>query len=318
MAYCIMEKDTKSVIHWEVFSLCNSNEIENCKDLVRKMDERPHVLEGVNIVLMERQPKCNPKMRAMASTLRSYLVVRGLVDKQLKFTLKDYSPKHKLSCWDGPIPKINAGNEYLRRKKLAIFQCEQLIKEQTPEVQEIYKESQKKKDDLADCFLQCLSYIMFDENKKGIVKIINKRRPTLRQMKYSKLSKPNIKYMIDDYLRRRDVSNHPKNILDQTDNNEQVEIPLDEAIELFFNDNPKVHKLVVKMYGTEMEQFRLELIPKGWETYKFSRVYISPKEKHEPKRKKDSKYGNKKNTKKYQPKSKTREEEYERNESGAE
>lgn len=258
MAYCIMEDTTKNILHWEVFSLCNSTEIENCKDLVRKLDDRPHILEDIGIVLLERQPKCNPKMRAMASSLRSYLIVRGFIDKGQKFTLKDYSPKHKLMCWDGPVPKINDKSEYRRRKKLAIYQCEQLIKDQSQNVQDIYNDSQKKKDDLSDCYLQCLSYILFKSDKKD--QRITKRKPTLRQLKYSKLSKSNIKYIIDEFINKFETV--------PIDSQSDV-LTLSNVLDMFFVRNKKVKTIIDKVYGTEVDVFIKELVPDAFKSCHF-------------------------------------------------
>jgi hypothetical protein len=264
MAYCIIEDTTKEILHWEVFSLCNSTEIENCKDLVIKLDQRPHILKDIGAILLERQPKCNPKMRAMASALRSYLVIRGMVDLKQKFVLKDYSPKHKLMCWDGPVPKFTIKSEYGRRKKLAIFQCEKLIQGQDTLIKEIYNNAQSKKDDLSDCYLQGLSYIMFRDKDKD--KPVTKRKPSALQTKYSKFSKSNIKFLIEEFLGK--FTTHPTDsqvgLLDMTD-----------VLKLFFGRNPKVDKLVKGMYGTKDDQFREELISPMWDNLQFSTILLT-------------------------------------------
>lgn len=257
MAYCVIDKMTKNIIKWEVFSLVNSNPIENTKDLVRKLDER-QLFEGVEIILIERQPKVNPKMKQMASTLRSYLIVRGMVDLGNKFHIVDYSPKYKLMCWEGPVPKFNVKSEYLRRKKLGIFQCEQLIKNQSREIQDIYNTSQNKKDDLADCFLQGLSYILFEDQRKKESANIIKRKPTSKQIKYNSLSKSNLKYLIDEFLK----NNH-------TNIDEECEtIDCLKCIDYFFEFNPRVLKIFNKFYGTQKERIS-ELISESWKHEQF-------------------------------------------------
>jgi hypothetical protein len=264
MAYCTMDYDTKKILHWEVFSLCNSSDIENCKDLVRKMDQRAHILEKTNLFILERQPKVNAKMRNMSSALKSYLIVRGLVDKGYKFGIKDYSPKHKLKCWDGPIPKITVKSDYQRRKKLAVFHCEKLIGlHQSEEIQEIYNKAQSKKDDLADCFLQCLSYIMYAS--KGQNNIINKIKPTNKQVKYSKYTKQNLKYLIDEYLRIRDESKPT----------EEESYTVDEVIDKYFFDNPRIKRNVDKHYGTDYHKMREEIIAPAWYNTKFGPEDVS-------------------------------------------
>ena len=44
LAYCVVD-DEKRIHHWENIALCNGTEIENTMDLIRKMDERPEVLD---------------------------------------------------------------------------------------------------------------------------------------------------------------------------------------------------------------------------------------------------------------------------------
>ena len=90
----------KKIHYWNNLSLCNGTEIENTIDLIHKLDKYPEILD-VDIVLLEKQPKMNPKMRIMAEAVRSYLIFRGLIDNPKKFKMFNYSPKHKLNCWDG-------------------------------------------------------------------------------------------------------------------------------------------------------------------------------------------------------------------------
>jgi hypothetical protein len=197
MAYCMIDMSTKEIIQWEVFSLCNTTEIENTIDLIKNMDSRPWILES-DIILLEKQPSVNPKMRIMAESLRSYLILRGMIDNSKTFKLLNYSPKHKLKCYDGAVPVYNLASEYAKRKKISVFHCNELIKTQPEHVQTIFAKSQSKKDDLADCFLQGLSYIMFENNKdtdKNNNEIIIQRSPTKRQIKFKRFSRNNIKFL---------------------------------------------------------------------------------------------------------------------------
>lgn len=276
MAYCIIDKNTKNIIKWEVFSLVNSNAVENTKDLVRKLDERKYIFDDVGIILLERQPKVNPKMKQMASTLRSYLIVRGMVDLGNNFHIVDYSPKYKLMCWDGPVPKFNVKSEYTRRKKLGIFQCEQLIKNQSEDIQKIYNTSQKKKDDLADCFLQGLSYILFEDQRKKESSNIIKRKPTSKQMKYNSLSKSNLKYLFDEFLKE----NH---IITDESFDESNQIDCIKCIDYFFEFNPRVLKIFNKFYGTQTERIS-ELISPTWTKEKF-KIPQKPVKKRKTKKK---------------------------------
>tara|TARA_B110000211_G_C13993157_1_gene514961 strand:+ start:125 stop:1060 length:936 start_codon:yes stop_codon:yes gene_type:complete len=267
MSYCKLDSDTKTILKWEVFSLVNSTDVENTKDIVRQLDKRGSVLENVDVVLIEKQPKINPKMKAIASALRGYLVVRGLVDKQFNFAIIDYSPVHKLKCWDGPIPIIDVKSDHYRRKKLAIFQCEKLICDQSDETKELYKNAQNKKDDLADCYLQALSYVMFDDMRHGKVTDIIQRRPTKKQMKFSKFSKSNMKYFVQEFLKER----HQEAPTPES-------VSLDTLIDIFFEENPKLTKNVKRIYGTEIDKFfKHEMVTKKWEDQKFLRINTKTK-----------------------------------------
>lgn len=257
MAYCVMDSLTRAIIHWEVFSLCNSSDIENCKDLVRKLDQRGHIFEDVSITLLERQPKVNPKMKAMASTLRTYLVIRQLVDNNKNFKIIDYSPKYKLMCWTGPVPRIDVKSDYYRRKKLSIYQCEKLIENQEPSVREIYSNAQSKKDDLADCYLQCLSYIMFDDQKKNDT--IIKKKPTSKQFRYSKFSRSNLRYLLDTFL--------------DSSYKDNGSMSMSEVVRDYLEKYPKVSKNVSALYGTEYDKFIREVVPEEWSDKRFEPVY---------------------------------------------
>jgi len=206
MAYCIIDND-KNIHSWNVFSICNGNEIENTIDLIRKLDQWPEILD-VDIVLIEKQPPCNPKMRIVAESVRSYMIFRGIVDNNKNFKMKNYSPKHKLSCYTGQMPpelvatpdmladrSISGKSKLYRlRKKQSIFHTEKLIADQDKEMRELYQNAQKKKDDLADSYLQALSWVMFENSAK--TKDVCQRVPTKKQERYKKYSKSNLKYLL--------------------------------------------------------------------------------------------------------------------------
>lgn len=212
LAYCILDTD-KNIHAWENITLCNGTEIENTVDLARKLDERPEILD-VELVLLEYQPKMNPKMKVMAESVRSYLIFRGKIDRDLPFKIKNYSPKHKLKCWDGDLPeeliassdmlydKSKSGNSkmYRLRKKQAVYQCKMLVSEYEDKKWLDFFELEKKKDDLADCYLQALSYILYESSKKQ--GLIVARKPTKKQVKYNKYSKSNLKFLLNEHLEK--------------------------------------------------------------------------------------------------------------------
>jgi hypothetical protein len=165
-AFCVMERQTRQILNWECFGLCNTTELENCKDLVQKLDARPYLIASdIRFVIIERQPRCNNKMRILAETVRTYFLIRGIVDhQQSNMRILNWSPKYKLKCYSGDdTPDYShLKSKYSQRKKISIFHCEKLLvsTNQSESFLKTFKDS-KKKDDLADCFLQVLSFVQY-------------------------------------------------------------------------------------------------------------------------------------------------------------
>jgi len=168
LAYCILDSDTYKIIKWEVISLQNvQDHAKLYVDLITNLDLRKEFLLDVHTVLIEKQPSFNPKMRIISGCIQTYFFIRGIVDviddsKKIK-VIKFYSPKHKLKCYTSsePLKITESGSKYSKTKKLGVLICEKkLIEYNEPiEIISIFKNS-KKKDDLSDCYLQALTYIL--------------------------------------------------------------------------------------------------------------------------------------------------------------
>ncbi len=267
LAYCVVDDD-KRIHHWENIALCNGTEIENTMDLIRKMDERPDVLD-VDLVLLEWQPKMNPKMKVMAEAVRGYLICRGLVDKEKNFKMKNYSAKHKLKCYEGTMPeelvaspemladKTRSGlnKMYRLRKKQSIYHCTMIINNtQEESIKKIF-EKEKKKDDLADSFLQALSYIMYEHNKKGTGPIIQ-RKPTKKQQRYKKYSKNNLKFMLMEFLSSLGKE-RPLDKFEESPKRRTIDEVLREWV-----DRKDIVKNVKRLYGAmyDMDEIKKDLV----------------------------------------------------------
>jgi hypothetical protein len=114
--------------------------------------------------LIEKQPSRNVKMRVFENTLGVFFEMSGFP------RVLHYSAKYKL----GDIGKTVKGRaNYNLRKKYSIQMCRQFLKDY--DNNGIYSklfESHKKKDDLADCLLQFISYktpTMINDLSKCIV-----------------------------------------------------------------------------------------------------------------------------------------------------
>ena len=142
--------------------------IEDLKlKLVKIMDKDHKNFLDVDIVLIENQPSMkNPKMKAISSTIFDYFMIRGLVDKEKTKSIiqkvKFMSPSNKLKLADeGDTKKLvklkgNDAKTYKLTKSLGIKYCSEMIKPYENWVTVF--NSHKKKDDLADSFLQGMYY----------------------------------------------------------------------------------------------------------------------------------------------------------------
>ena len=247
-AFCIMDNE-KKVHHWEILTLCNGTSLQNEIDLIKKLDERPYVMD-VDLVIIERQPKCNPKMRVMAGALRSYFIIRGMVDNQKKLRIEDYSAKYKLRCYEGPMPENLQESNYNHRKKIAIYHCRQLLMNYPEDIQNIFENTQKKRDDLADAFLQGYSYFHF-RNKKEMILL---KKPTKKQLKFEKYNKHNMKYLLVDYLNSRLFGREIKTTT------EDGYVELDEVIKDWL-EQKEICKNYKRLFKSDYEEMKKEILP---------------------------------------------------------
>ena len=143
--------------------------------LVRKLDKlAKHFAKlGIEEVIIENQPSMkNPKMKAIASTLFDYFVIRGYVDKihQMNIQLVRFMcPSNKLKVnEDNTIEVFRANKDktkkYKLTKALGIQYTKQLLKNDPVQLE--YLDLYKKQDDVCDAYLQGRYYLEFIKNKK--------------------------------------------------------------------------------------------------------------------------------------------------------
>ena len=141
--------------------------------IVNELDKRKHLLKA-DLVVVENQPTLkNPKMKAVSSTIYDYFLIRGVIDHEInqsniKF-VKYMSPSNKIKLADdNSLVKIkketNSSKVYKLTKSLAVKYANQMT--QHLEEWNLFFNNQKKKDDLADCFLQGVYYYTKNIMKK--------------------------------------------------------------------------------------------------------------------------------------------------------
>jgi hypothetical protein len=132
-------------------------------NLIMELEKRTNLLKS-DYVVIENQPSFkNPRMKSIASTIYDYYLIRGVIDKNItKSTIKSVkfmSPSNKLKLateGDSKLlvkaKKTDDTKAYKLTKSLGIKYCSEMI-QHLPKMLELFN-SMKKKDDMADSFLQ--------------------------------------------------------------------------------------------------------------------------------------------------------------------
>ena len=200
LAYCIFDSQSQKIQNWNIIDITAKKNDNACAHMVNLLDNYPELLDN-ELVLIEKQPSQNNKMRIIEGLLNAYFVIKGITNKESNIEkVIVYSAKHKLGK-----DTFKGKSNYTQRKKLGVFRTEAFLKgyPQTDEFHDKFLTS-KKKDDLADSLLQALSYINLDidcdtksftENEKVI-----SRKPSKKQER-SRYSKCNLKYILNEYIK---------------------------------------------------------------------------------------------------------------------
>ena len=108
----------------------------------------------VDLVVIENQPALkNPTMKSIQMILYSYFLINGISTNKPIKDLQMVNARNKLKVYNGPKIECDIKNKYNKNKFLAIQYCEYMIKEENNDFILLYQNS-KKKDDLADAYLQ--------------------------------------------------------------------------------------------------------------------------------------------------------------------
>lgn len=157
--------------------------------LVMELEKRKHLLEA-NVVVIENQPSFkNPRMKSISGIIYDYYMIRGMVDKEITKSniskVKFMSPSNKIKlATDGEtqaIVKLKNTDEskaYKMTKSLAVKYATEMAKH-LPEWLAKFN-SHKKKDDLADAFLQGAYYFEMNCVEKEKEKEKKKAKPVIQ------------------------------------------------------------------------------------------------------------------------------------------
>ena len=151
--------DTKlEIVEWKVIELCTTNASKaNLIDIGRKLYEALETIQyDFDEVIIENQIGPNAiRMKSLQGMITMYFIGKGC-------PITYWNACNKLK------PFIKEKISYTERKKLSIKVSRAIVLEHFPTLTE-YFNHHKKKDDLADCFLQLLDFL----SKRGLSNIFS-------------------------------------------------------------------------------------------------------------------------------------------------
>lgn len=184
LAYCLIEWTPESnhctTLMWDVINLLEDERKDDSKKkkkktipgihhlkmlLIRKLDSL-ELVDRCDIVIIENQPVFkNPTMKSLSGCIYDYFLIRGLIDTNKLRDVSFTSPVNKLklnivSTETTELLKKKYKTRYTFNKHLAIVSCQNLIEDTNKVTCPMSNFSEnKKKDDLADCFLLAYHYV---------------------------------------------------------------------------------------------------------------------------------------------------------------
>ena len=186
LAMCQFNETSNLVTEWDVSGVPPEHRDGIYVSLRKHLDERPWILDS-DIILIEKQPDRNKKMKMVEHFLHAYFVIKAPKSETII-----YDAKFKIPDVVGP-----GKAQYTKRKKVSIERCEAFLRRDDTNKHwiETFMKS-KKKDDLADTVMQAISFTKRVEPKKKekIVKKLVPRKPNENQ-KRTKYSKCNLAYI---------------------------------------------------------------------------------------------------------------------------
>ena len=115
-------------------------------------------LDNLDYVLIENQPVLkNPKMKSIQMIIYSFFMFMGETPKSSHKTLL-FNPSTKLKVYDGPAIESNIKNKYAMRKFLSVEYTKYFLNKTANTNWIKFFNDNPKKDDLADSYLQALTY----------------------------------------------------------------------------------------------------------------------------------------------------------------
>lgn len=213
LAMCLMD-DSKRIFEWEVGGVPPKHTDGLFAALNKYLDDRPWVLTSDHVII-ERQPDKNKLIKSVEHFLHAYFIIH-------KRDVVLWHAKNKVPDVVGPGKR-----KYAKRKAVSVERCEALIQGQSDML--TFFKGHKKKDDLADSFMQGVSYFGAYVPAAPKVRCVA-RRPTEHQ-KAHKYSRANLAWLYKNGDWKNDARWH-KDLTDYYSS-------MDELIADFFSTESK-------------------------------------------------------------------------------
>lgn len=183
LAYCAL--DDRTIVSWKLLCLPACKPEDLCHVLCRVLDAETFP-EGLEAVVVERQPGRNKTMLRVEAYLAMYFAKQGI-------RVITYHAGNKLKD-TGQENRGRGAQMYRARKNASVDLARDFLRETQQDASVL--ERAKKKDDLADALMQGLSFLSGSHvTSQAPVKA---RKPTEKQ---KRLSKGNILYLLKDKLK---------------------------------------------------------------------------------------------------------------------
>ena len=128
--------------------------------LLTKLQEKGTSILNIDKVIIENQPVLkNPTMKSVQMIIYTYFLEHGIMDDSS--SIDDvilFSARNKLKIYDGPKVECALKNKYSRTKYLSVEYTKYFIKDNKKWFP--FFNTNTKKDDLADSYLQGLYYLL--------------------------------------------------------------------------------------------------------------------------------------------------------------
>ena len=112
-----------------------------------------------DVICIENQPALkNPVMKTVQMILYSYFMIEGATKDKLVEQVHMINARNKLKVYKGPPVECKYKEKYKRNKYLSVEYTKNMILNEEKKFIDLFNES-KKKDDLADAYLQGIYFI---------------------------------------------------------------------------------------------------------------------------------------------------------------